>query len=161
MWLCERLSEKCSVVFTNTCRACYRCHFRMQKLHNYWAWQQWWAQKRDISKVFKASEMVIDDCIYDASYVAACGFLDTPCQLPCAKWIKMRADHPALHLLIHYGSKKQNFSRHSFISRLQALIQLSKAHNLLPNLSKSVEQMLTKAYEKMTLRQTNQFIFSV
>jgi hypothetical protein len=45
-------------------------------------------------------------------------------------------------------NSEDNLARSRFISRLQAFIHVSKAHDLLPNLRSLAEQMLAHAYEK-------------
>ncbi|ETZ07781.1 hypothetical protein P618_200022 [Holospora obtusa F1] len=72
-----------------------------------------------------------------------------PCHLSCTSWIKDECWVSGSVPVDSLWKQEENLARPLFILRFQAFIQVSKAHNLLPNLRKSTEQILEKTYEKM------------
>ena len=102
--------------------------------------------RETISSKIEAS---LDEGKYNENYVAACGFWLLS-SMPFALRI-MDKDECWSSGPVPTDSlwkQEENLARPRFISRLQAFIQVSRTHNLLPHLRKSAEQMLAHAYEK-------------
>jgi hypothetical protein len=94
-------------------------------------------------------EATLDDSKYNVNYVAACGFWLLS-SMPFALRIMDKDEcWPSGPVPIDSLWKQEaNLARPRFISRLQAFIQISKAHGSLPHLRLAAEAMLTKLYDK-------------
>ncbi|MDX1924089.1 MAG: hypothetical protein SFT91_02530 [Rickettsiaceae bacterium] len=94
-------------------------------------------------------EASLDDSKYNKNYVAACGFWllsSMPFGLRIMDKDECWSSGPVSADSL--WKPEANLARPRFISRLQAFIKVSKAHNMLPHLRQSAEQMLAHAYEK-------------
>jgi hypothetical protein len=102
--------------------------------------------RKTIASKIKAN---LDDAKYNKSYVAACGFWLLS-SMPFALRIMDKDEcWPSGPVPIDsLWNSEDNLARSRFISRLQAFIHVSKAHDLLPNLRSLAEQILEKVYDK-------------
>ena len=102
--------------------------------------------RKTIASKIKAN---LDDAKYNKSYVAACGFWLLS-SMPFALRIMDKDEcWPSGPVPIDsLWNSEDNLARSRFISRLQAFIHVSKAHDLLPNLRSLAEQILDKVYDK-------------
>jgi thiamine kinase-like enzyme len=102
--------------------------------------------RQEIASKIEAS---LDDRKYTENYVAACCFWLLSSMSFVARIMDKDDCWPSGPVPVDSLWKPElNLARPRFISRLQAFIQVSKQHDLLPNLRLASEQMLAKVYEK-------------